>query len=134
MTFEEWWGGWGHSFEASDKYDGKKLAKAAWEAAQPKWCPIETAPMGKAVLVFYKNSLGKDRVIKAQYIKKHTEEACEECVAIGFSDYCEEKDEYFTPEGWYEIIDNGHEYSSYFLEASNKPTHWMPLPPSPEEQ
>lgn len=101
---------------------------------QPKWQPIETAPLEKAVLVFYKNSLGKDRIIKAQYIKSYTEEASEESIDCGFFDYCVETDEYYTPEGWYELVDNSGEYFYYSFEATNNPTHWMSLPQPPEEQ
>lgn len=99
----------------------------------PAWMPIETAPFGKTVLVFYNNSLGKGRIIKARYIERYTEEAGEASIDNEFCDYCEEYDEFFVPEGWYETVDNGHEYSGYKLETGSNPTHWMPLPPPPAE-
>lgn len=41
-------------------------------------------------------------------------------------EYCEEKDEYFLEEGWYEVIKNWDDYSS--IKIVDKVTHWMPLP------
>lgn len=91
------------------------------------WNIIESVPKGRAVLVYYKNSLGKGRTVKASYIEKFTEEATEEC---DFGEYCEERDIYCWPEGWYEQIDNWDEFTGVAM--SNIPTHWMPLPQPPQ--
>lgn len=89
-----------------------------------EWQTIETAPKAKAVLVYYKNSSDRDRVIKARFISKFTEENAEE-----WAEYNEEKDEYYTPEGWYEMIDNWDEYES--VKMYEIPTHWQFLPEPP---
>lgn len=47
------------------------------------------------------------------------------------SDYDEETDEYYLPEGWWECIHNWDEYSSVAIE--DFVTHWMPLPEGPKE-
>lgn len=47
------------------------------------------------------------------------------------SDYDEETDEYYLPEGWWECIHNWDEYSSVAIE--DFVTHWMPLPEPPKE-
>ena len=46
-------------------------------------------------------------------------------------DYDEETDEYYFPEGWYEVIKNWDEYSCILMDDTV--THWMPLPDPPEE-
>ena len=46
-------------------------------------------------------------------------------------DYCEEDDEYYLKEGWYEVIHNWDEYSSVVID--DFVTHWMPLPEPPKE-
>ena len=46
-------------------------------------------------------------------------------------DYCEEDDEYYLKEGWYEIIHNWDEYGSVVIE--DFVTHWMPRPEPAEE-
>lgn len=50
MTFEEWWKDQGQYFEAANYLDATRMAKAAWEAAQPQWLPIEIAPKDTAVI------------------------------------------------------------------------------------
>lgn len=96
------------------------------------WQPIETAPKGKGVLVFYKNRNGKGRVVKAAYIEKHTLEADSECGG-DWGEYSEAHDEYFCPEGWYESIDNWDDFSEIRINEG-EPSHWHPLPESPIEQ
>lgn len=62
--------------------------------------------------------------------KLHTEESsfawdCE-CVEM---EYCEETDDYIIPEGWWEAVECGDEFSAVDLFV----THWMPLPEPPKE-
>ena len=90
------------------------------------WQPIETAPLtGREMLVYYKNSCGNGRIIKAFYAGKYAMESEED-----YAEYCEERDAYFAPEGWYESIDNWDEFSS--IKTDVDPTRWMPLPEPPE--
>lgn len=54
-------------------------------------------------LACYKNSNGKDRIVKAFYAKQFEIEASGDDVEDR-SEYNEETDEYYLPEGWYEVI------------------------------
>lgn len=47
------------------------------------------------------------------------------------ADYDEETDEYYFPEGWWEVIKNWDEYSCVAIEDTV--THWMSLPEPPKE-
>lgn len=116
-----------------DGNDGETVAQAALSsltlADLMPWQPIATAPKdGRSMLVYYKNCLGKDRIIKAMFIPKNWEESDGE-----WAEYNEEKDCYYTPEGWYECCDNWDEYSHFMISSKNVPTHWMPLPNPPTE-
>lgn len=57
MTFEEWWKNNSRVKAARENClkltlgGAKDIVREAWKAAQPEWRPIETAPMGKRVLV-----------------------------------------------------------------------------------
>jgi hypothetical protein len=95
------------------------------------WQPIETAPHMKAILIHYQREFnGKtfDTIIKGIYYDKFAIESMDE-----EAEYDEETDEYYVPEGWYEMIDNWDEYASSKLYPEHKPTHWMPLPALPKE-
>ena len=92
------------------------------------WRPIETAPHNMSVLIYYKNELGKRRIVKASHCERWTVEANMD--EDSYHEYSEEKDGYFMHEGWYEQIDNWPEYSSCFVNEGI-PTHWMPLPTPP---
>ena len=48
------------------------------------------------------------------------------------ADYDEETDEYYFPEGWWEVIKNWDDYSCVAID--DKVTHWMPLPQPPKEE
>ena len=47
------------------------------------------------------------------------------------ADYDEEADEYYFPEGWWEVIKNWDDYSCVAIEDTI--THWMPLPEPPKD-
>ena len=47
------------------------------------------------------------------------------------SEYDEETDEYYFPEGWWEVIKNWDDYSCVAI--NDFVTHWMPLPEPPQE-
>ncbi len=64
MNFEKWWATnpplknkssqslAAHAF-------AKEAARLAWQAAQPQWQPIETAPQDKTMVDIYSKSLGR---------------------------------------------------------------------------
>ena len=84
-------------------------------------------PSGQIVLVCYTNRAERIRRIRAQWIAAKTSEAHSEAE---FCDYDEATDTFYTPEGWYECIDNWNDYSSVAV-CEGEVTHWMPLPPDP---
>lgn len=107
----------------------RKALKAAEDelAMRSEWIPIDKQmpPAGKSVLLLQKTGY-KDNcvIIVGHYVEKFTEECSEE-----WSEYCEEKDEYFLPEGFYEHQFNWGEYAAI---GCNEPvTHWMPQPEKP---
>ena len=109
----------------------KVLAKNA-NAAPDAWTSVKAAmpQSGVTVLAYYKNSNGFERRIRAKWTAAKTVEANAE---YDWGEYDEATDAYWTPEGWYECIDNWDEYSSVMV-SEGEVTHWMPLPPAPQDQ
>lgn len=64
----------------------------------------------------------------------HSAPKTETCVSSDGIDmeYDEETDEYYLPEGWWEVINNWDDYS--FVAIGDFVTHWMPLPEPPKEE
>ena len=81
------------------------------------WQPISTAPELRIVLVYYKNTLGKGRTIRACYYPLETLES--DTTESGWADG-----------GWYEES----EAYEYLMPLEYDPTHWMFLPLPPEDQ
>ena len=98
---------------------GEKEAWAEQPAEQEpvaqRWQPIETAPKGRIVLVYYKNSLGNGRTMRARYYLPETLDS--DTTESGWAD-----------EGWYEES----EAYEYLMPLEHDPTHWMPLPAGPD--
>ena len=69
-------------------------------------------------------------VCDAFYAATKTESSI--CIDVGYEDYDEEKDEYYLPEGWWEVVKNCDEFSCVRIE--DFVTHWMPLPEPPKEK
>jgi hypothetical protein len=87
----------------------------------------EMPKSGRIVLALYDNELGNRRRIRAKWLAAKSEESTDESET---SEYDEEADTYWLPEGWYECIDNWDDYSSVFVHHTI--THWTPLPPVKE--
>lgn len=96
-----------------------------------EWISVDIE-MPKALMnvlvIVNENGAKNQNQMVANFIPKFTEESgCYE-----WSEYCEDKDMHFIPEGWYANTTYiGDEYSSYFLEG--EVTYWMPLPEQPKE-
>ena len=100
--------------------------------AQSQWVSVEDRLPETKCIALYKNSLGKPRMVMAEYIKKHTLEASPDCDGEGVSEYCEEKDIYYYTEGWWEIIENWDEYN-FIVIHKGEITHWQHLPECPTQ-
>jgi hypothetical protein len=126
-----------------DKYNASEQAykngySAGYEAgrrsvSKQKWIPVtERLPeSGVHVLVaceMYGHYLHGQYVCDGFYVDRYTQKvenidydiACE---------YCEEDDEYYLWQGWYEVIKNWDDYNSIVI--GDTVTHWMPLPEPP---
>jgi len=78
------------------------------------------------VIAFGKNSSGMNRIIRAGYARKF--ELVTDSDDDDWGDYCDEQDEYYAPEGWYEWNDAEETHFAAEFEI----THWMPLPEAPK--
>ena len=106
----------------------KTLKQLIDKREESGWQDIKTAPRnGNWILVYGKNSCGKDRVITASYVNKYTLPTEE--------DWCDEKDnEYYDFEGWYELAHCNDDYNHFAITDSDcKITHWMKIPASPDK-
>jgi hypothetical protein len=107
----------------------KTMPSPVISTSSTAWVPVtERLPdPSKKVLAFYKNSLGKGRIVVAAWVPANTvQDAC----ADDLAEYNEELDDYFWPEGWYQQIENWDEYSALTIDEGEV-THWMPLPKGP---
>ena len=101
-----------------------------------KWIPVtERLPeSGIHVLaccrVKWLNGNGRSYVCDAFYSAPKTE-VCSYNDDID-AEYDEETDEYYMPEGWWEVIKNWDDYSCVAI--ADFVTHWMPLPEPLQEE
>lgn len=110
----------------ADNYIKELKQKTKWISVEDRLPENETK-----VIAFFVNSYKKNRTITAQYIHKRSikaEDFLDIDVSEDWFDYDEEKDIYWTPEGWYEF----QEMSDINYYIDDEITHWMPLPEPPE--
>ena len=93
----------------------RSIAEMAWDAAQPQWQPIETAPKGGPFLV-YGGELGGE----LSYPAKSTE-------AVKVSGRAADNLYHKKGDVVFEVAD-----TDYYAVWVVNPTHWMPLPEAPE--
>lgn len=95
-----------------------------------KWISVEERlpEPGVYVIAYYKNELGMDRRIRAEYSDGHSLLISGEMDWSGdWANYDEEEDEYYCPEGWFEA----NEFEEIHYQVDGNVTHWMPLPEPP---
>jgi hypothetical protein len=94
------------------------------------WRNIATTGLpepGVAVLVFFVNQHGKDRVIRAAYAAPHSLRLDDEVEGGCDCGECLDDDEVYCAAGWYET----NEFEEVHWKVADAVTHWMPLPPAP---
>lgn len=95
------------------------------------WLPISDVPQCKAILIHYKNKLGKSRTIKAKFIPKFTVESSGEYADGDVDEYDEANDRYTYTEGFWELIDNWDDFTMVKVNEG-EPDGWQPLPLKPK--
>lgn len=106
------------------------LPQLITEVERSQWQTIETASPLESVLIYYLNSAGMGRRIKARYVPRFTVEDCSDDGE--WFEWGPNETGPYLPEGWYEQIDNWDDLAEVFV--NEKPSHWMPLPPPPALQ
>jgi hypothetical protein len=95
-----------------------------------RWVLIEgedtLPPRGRIVLAFYENELGNPRIVRAEYVRKHSI-TDDEGDWGSHADVDESTQKHYWPEGWYEMPDRVES-----AERIQNVTHWMSMPPYPE--
>ena len=109
--------------------------KNGYEAGKPKWIPVtERLPeSGVHVLVIcemYGQYLHGHYVCDGFRVDRYTQKVENTDYDIA-CEYCEEDDEYYLWEGWYEVVKNWDDFNSIVI--GDTVTHWMPLPEPPKE-
>jgi len=94
-----------------------------------EWISVEEELPNGNCLAFYKNSHGKERIVKAFYAKHYE---IEQNIDSEYYEYNDTDDRCYLPEGWHECIDNWEEYSSVAIHEGIV-THWIPLPEYPDQ-
>ena len=111
--------------EVCSREIGEILYSTNWESVAEGSLP----PSGRKVFAYYKNKLGNGRMVMAQYLSEDFLEcSCEyECNCR----YDDRLDEYYYPEGWYEMVENWEEWG-FIPINEGEVTHWKYLPKGPE--
>ena len=110
-----------------EKFSILKLENAQLKA-QLRWRPVSEKPeKGQEVIISYVDCYGNRVRSMGSYVSRFNESA--EYDDDSVCEYCEEKDEYYLLEGWYESTNNS-EYDSWLLKE--KVDMWLPIPPAPE--
>mgnify|MGYP000951586686 CR=1 FL=1 len=95
---------------------------------QLTWRPVSEKPeKGQEVIISYVDCYGNRVLSMGSYVSRFNESA--EYDDDSVCEYCEEKDEYYLLEGWYESTNNS-EYDSWLLKE--KVDMWLPIPPAGE--
>lgn len=106
------------------------IARESLQNTGDGWVRVEERlpETGKSILMYWKNELGNYRISKGFYAAKFSvEDDCEEN-HDGYSEYSEEKDKYYYPEGW---VETGWEIET--TATVKGVTHWRPLPSPPNK-
>jgi len=93
---------------------------------QLRWRKCEDKPPpGLNVLIRYTNALNKTRTVRGCWFPQWFNESNGD----EYTEYYEETDEFYTPEGWYEAVetDIGMDYTSWLMECQT-PRAWLPIP------
>lgn len=109
---------------------GLASKEAAAAEAPSQWISVDERLPEKECLAVYVTPNGKQRLIRAKYVRQFQIEAegddqCE-------TEYNDDDDTFYIKAGWLECIDNWGEYSSCYV-TEGTVTHWMPLPAAPQQ-
>ena len=121
-TFNEWWQKEEDLMRKQGADDEvvmhvmRNIAELAWNAAQPQWQPIETAPESGPFLV-YGGLLGGDLFDDVENLE-----------VVKVSGRYADSINFKKSDAVFEVAD-----ADYYGVWVVNPTHWMPLPAAPQE-
>lgn len=122
-----------HGDEAAIAGMKREIERMVVSGNKPRWIPVtERLPDGGVhVLVCCRAKwlAGSGNIYVCDAFRSNPKTIVCSCDDDIDSEYDEETDEYYFPEGWWEVIKNWDDYSCVAIE--DVVTHWMPLPEPP---